>query len=108
DKDKVTESPLEGAPNSTSGNVISGMDLDSSPNLLQADEVGADEPPSIIKIVYGSDTYELNTETNTVTKNGDPYGDYSGGKLTISSNLGTDGKLEIQLTGPNAGAYTYT
>ena len=96
DKDFVEEGKNDGVKNTTSGNVITGIDPDPDPEniLLQADQVGADEPPSICTVKHDDVTYSLD--------DADPQT----GLLTIETALG--GKLEIQMTGPNAGQYTYT
>ena len=95
DKDFVQEGKTDGVKNTTTGNVITGIDLDADPEniLLQADEIGADEPPSLCTVKHDGVTYDLDDASPN-------------GLLTIETELG--GKLEIQMTGPNAGQYTYT
>ena len=95
DKDFVQEGKTDGVKNTTTGNVITGIDLDADPEniLLQADEIGADEPPSLCTVKHDGVTYDLEDASPS-------------GLLTIETELG--GKLEIQMTGPNAGQYTYT
>ncbi len=95
DKDFVQEGKTDGVKNTTTGNVITGIDPDADPEniLLQADEIGADEPPSLCTVKHDGETYTLDDADDN-------------GLLTIETELG--GKLEIQMTGPNAGQYTYT
>src|SRR5690606_30606597 len=53
-------------------------------------------------------TYKLGSNGNVTTTGGAPHGpwSYNSGELTITTELG--GQFKIQLTGPNAGQYTYT
>ncbi len=114
----VQEGDTGGVPNTVSGNVITALGGDEAANAptvpsadSAADNGGADQIQAIIKIVSGSNVYELSADGLTVTKNGraldaDEGYDTGTGVLTLKSSLG--GTLAIDLKGDGVGTYTYT
>ena len=107
DSDQVTEGD-----GTTSGNVISGIELDSSSSkrgVLQADDQGSG-PDIIRSISHDGATYTLNAAKTAVSVSGSPAGAWTfnktTGDLTITTDLG--GKLKINLDGATPGAYVYT
>lgn len=96
----------------TEGEVVTGNLLsDASPQGV--DEVGADQAGVISKILHDGVSYELNSDgTGLSVSGGNPApvenADYSfDGTTLVINSTALGGTLSVQLTGENAGAYSY-
>ncbi len=109
DQDMVVEGTTNDEPNTATGNVVFGDDIDVNPDANNmdgnADILNADGFHAICEIVHDGVTYTLDHDVLTADPSDSPF-TFADGKLTITTALG--GQLEIQMTGADAGDYTYT
>ncbi|MRG74164.1 hypothetical protein GH722_20610, partial [Alphaproteobacteria bacterium HT1-32] len=91
-----------GVGSSTTGNVITGVDTDNSGGSLQADNVGADDPGSIVSIQFGDQSVSFDNPADVKTDGeGNSYIELQGEHGTIQ--MFADGSYEYTVTDTSGG-----